>query len=115
MKHKELSALVLLNLPSNARLFSNSGGVSQYGKRFIKHGLIKGASDLVGWTVMGKHAIFTAIELKKEKEGARPDQLHFLSRVAEAGGIAAVVRRVSDLDAVFDPERIAKGEVYDER
>lgn len=115
MKHAELRAQVLLNLPAEARLFNNAGGVAQYGKRFITVGLEKGSSDLIGWTKIDKAAVFTAIELKREKEACRPVQLKFLSAVARAGGIAAVVRRVEDIPAVFDRRRIATGEVYDNR
>lgn len=113
MKHAELRANVLLHLPATVRMFNNSGGVSQHGKRFITHGLEKGSSDLIGWTQMGDSALFTAIELKREKEKCRPDQLRFLAAVARAGGIAAVVRSIDDLPQVFNAQRIATGEVYD--
>lgn len=109
MKHAELRAQVLLNLPAEARLFNNAGGVAQYGKRFITVGLEKGSSDLIGWTKIDKAAVFTAIELKREKEACRPVQLKFLSAVARAGGIAAVVRRVEDIPAVFDGAGLPRG------
>ena len=65
----------------------------------ITMGLIKGSSDLIGWTpveitqqmVGTKVALFTAIECKRS-EGGRllPDQERFINRVKEAGGVAGV-------------------------
>lgn len=115
MRHAELSKLVLLNAPAAATLFVNSGGVSFYGKRAVRHGLVKGASDIVGWYSVGGRAIFTAIEIKRAGEKARPEQMRFLQAVVRAGGIGAVVRDVGELPKVFNPERIAMQEVYDVR
>jgi len=70
----------------------------------IRMGLCTGGSDLVGWTpvtitpeMVGKRvAVFTAVELKIGKLPTTEDQDRFLSRVAEAGGVAGVARSVAD-------------------
>jgi len=70
----------------------------------IRMGLVEGGSDLIGWTpivitpeMLGETvAVFTAIELKVGKLPTTEDQDRFLSRVAEAGGVAGVARSVAD-------------------
>lgn len=112
MRHRELCAAILLNAPSTATLFNNPGGVASYGNHRVRYGLVKGAADIVGWTCVNGVAVFTALEIKGEKDKPRSVQHQFLSKVARDGGIAAVVRSLEDLPAVFSPQRIAKREVY---
>jgi hypothetical protein len=65
----------------------------------VTMGLIKGSSDLIGWTpitvtqeMVGKKvALFTAIECKRSEGGrTSPEQQRFIDRVSAAGGIAGV-------------------------
>lgn len=68
--------------------------------RAIQAGLCEGSSDLIGWTpvtitpeMVGETvAVFTAFEVKLRT--GRPDdgQRNFITRVQDAGGIAAVVK-----------------------
>jgi len=97
-----------------ARLFRNNTGTAWAGDRVLRvgtnvtlynarpfhGGLVKGGSDLIGWTPVritaedvGRDvAVFTAIELKIGRLKTTPDQDRFLQAVAAAGGIAAVAR-----------------------
>lgn len=78
------------------------GGVYIANARPFHAGLIKGSSDLIGWTTVehaGKRfAVFTAIEVKTAKGKPTAEQINFINQVNEAGGIAGVCR--SEADAV---------------
>ena len=66
--------------------------------RPLHAGLCKGSSDLIGWTpieitpeMVGKKlAIFTAVEVKKPGGRVSKEQLNFMRRVNEDGGIAGI-------------------------
>jgi hypothetical protein len=74
--------------------------------RPLHAGLCEGSSDLIGWTpvtvtpdMVGKTiAVFTAIEVKSIKGRATAEQLNFISRVRQAGGLAGVA---------WSPENVA--------
>ncbi len=59
-----------------------------------------GGSDLIGWTpvkitpdMVGKKiAVFTAIEVKTPTGRATDDQINFLHRLAQDGGIGGIAR-----------------------
>jgi hypothetical protein len=55
--------------------------------------------DMVGRTV----AIFTAIEVKTPTGKPTPEQLHFVNRVKDLGGIAGIARSVDDVLAITTP------------
>jgi len=67
--------------------------------RPIHCGLIKGSSDLIGWTgkvitpeMVGKRvAVMTAFEGKATGDGT-PEQYNFVDVIRQSGGIAGVVR-----------------------
>ena len=93
--------LALSNGP--VRLFrNNTGALRDQSGRLVRFGLCKGSSDLIGWTsieiteemVGEKVAVFTAIEIK-DKGKATDDQLRFIQRVNEAGGLAGIARCVA--------------------
>ena len=98
-------------------IFRNNTGMAWQGKstrsgnitlikdaRPLHAGLCEGSSDLVGWTpiivtqdMVGKTvAIFTAIEVKSEKGRATSEQLNFISKVKQAGGIAGIARSTEE-------------------
>lgn len=85
-------------------LFRNNTGAIKSKTGFIRFGLVKGSSDLIGWTrveitqeMVGQTvAVFTAPECKTETGRATPAQLHFLERVRLDGGYAGIVRSVED-------------------
>lgn len=118
---------ILLSLPKLARkviLFRNNTGMGWTGEvtryadgsilirkpRPLHAGLIKGSSDLIGWTeveitpeMVGKRvAMFTAIEAKAEKGKATAEQLQFIARVNEAGGIAGIARSPEDVSTIVN-------------
>lgn len=87
-----------------SRMFRNNVGAFQRKGRWIRFGLIKGSSDLIGWTpveitkdmVGHTMAVFTAIECKAKKGRATPPQLYFIERVKLDGGYAGIARSAED-------------------
>ena len=80
--------------------------------RRVTYGLCTGSSDLIGWTpvtvtpdMVGKKiAVFTAVEVKKNKFGkyrATEEQKHFISAVQANGGIAGVADCKADLERIL--------------
>jgi hypothetical protein len=116
MTESNLLRQILLTISKrlpNVRLFRNNVGVGWAGKlvnisalnvtaiqnaRPLRAGLCEGSSDLIGWTsieitpeMLGrKVAVFTAVEVKKPGGKATAEQLNFLQRVKDAGGIAVL-------------------------
>ena len=87
------------------RLWRNNTGalVDQQG-RFVRFGLCKGSSDLIGlrsleitpeW-VGQRIAQFIALEIKAAHGVVSPEQRAFLRLVQELGGVAAVCRSLDD-------------------
>lgn len=72
--------------------------------RLVTFGLSPGSPDLVGWKrvrvttdmVGSDLAVFCGIEIKTPTGAVRADQSHWLSLLADAGGIAGVARSVTD-------------------
>ena len=94
-------------------IFKNNVGMykDQRGN-VIRYGLCKGSSDLIGWTpititpdmVGSKIAVFTAVEVKKNKFGkyrATKEQKHFISAVKANGGMAGVADCNADLERIL--------------
>lgn len=73
----------------------------------IRAGLCEGSSDLIGWKsvtvtpdMIGKRlAVFTAVEVKTPTGRPTKEQLNFIQRIREAGGIAGIAR--SEEEAEF--------------
>lgn len=71
--------------------------------RPLHAGLVKGGSDILGWTpveitpdMVGQTiAVFTAVEWKKDTP-LTTDQRNFLNNVKRAGGFAGVARTVAE-------------------
>lgn len=63
------------------------------GGRLVQFGMT-GASDIIGCLPDGR---FLAIEVKRKGEKPTPEQLAFLSRVAQAGGVALVAYSLDDV------------------
>jgi len=96
----------------NVKIFRNNTGSGWVGKykwakdrkgifiedpRPLKAGLCVGSSDLIGWTeleitpdMVGKKiAVFTAIEVKKNKNSTKSkEQINFLNQLRMSGGIS---------------------------
>ena len=80
--------------------------------RRVAYGLCTGSSDLIGWTpvtitpeMVGKKvAVFTAVEVKKNKFGkyrATDEQKHFITAVKNNGGMAGVADCMADLERII--------------
>ncbi|KAF0115158.1 MAG: VRR-NUC domain-containing protein [Rhodospirillaceae bacterium] len=79
----------------------------------VTMGLCPGSADLVGWRTVEitpamvglRLALFAAIEVKSAAGKATPEQRNFLTRVREAGGLAAIIRDAGDCDAALFGDR----------
>lgn len=78
------------------------------GARVFRAGLIKGSSDLIGWTpvvvtqdMVGKTvAIFTGVETKAANGDERTDQENFIKQVTDAGGRAGFAYSAEEAVAI---------------
>ena len=96
------------------RLWRNNTGalVDQQG-RFVRFGLCKGSSDLIGLRALkvtpemvGKRrAQFVALEIKAAHGVVSPEQRAFLRLVQELGGVAAVCRSVEEAEQLLGSPR----------
>lgn len=111
MTEKDVERKLILHASEiGSTLFKNNVGMYRDERgNVIRFGLCKGSSDLIGWTpvtitqaMVGKRiAVFTAVEVKKNKHGsygATDDQLRFISAVNKNGGLALVADCNEDLD-----------------
>jgi hypothetical protein len=122
--------IMLLATQAGARVFRNNVGLAWMGKKSrqgstvtiqgavpVKFGLCVGSSDLIGWVpvtvtpdmVGQKIAVFTAIETKGHRTGITPEQVNFLSQVANGGGIAIISREQHATDRILRDVREGKG------
>ncbi len=84
---------------------NNVGAIKNHKGQWIRFGLVKGSSDLIGWTpvkitrnMVGQTvAVFTAIECKTKGGKATESQQYFIGRVNGDGGYAGVARCVEDV------------------
>lgn len=91
MKETDIMRAIMIRLTKFGRIFRNNVGTAKtHDGRFIKFGLTKGSSDLIGWTEVNGVAVFTAVEVKKPKKKPTPEQTKFIEAVRSRGGIAGV-------------------------
>ena len=100
------------------RLWRNNTGalVDQQG-RFVRFGLCKGSSDLIGLRsvvvtpeMVGQRiAQFVALEIKAAHGVVSPEQRAFLQLVQALGGVAAVCRSIEQAQAVLGLGTTGKG------
>ena len=98
------------------RLWRNNTGalVDQQG-RFMRFGLCKGSSDLIGLRsleitpeLVGQRiAQFVAMEIKTGSGTVSPEQRAFLQLVQQQGGLAGVCRSIAEAQAVLDLDPMA--------
>ena len=107
---KNLEKTIKMAHVKTGRLLRNNVGAYQKGGRWIQYGLGKGSSDLIGWTTIEiteemigqKIAVFTAVELKTEKDRASPEQINFVEQVHKAGGLAGIVYNEEEYEQIFE-------------
>ena len=93
------------------RLWRNNTGalVDQQG-RFVRFGLCKGSSDLIGLRTVvvtpemfgQRIAQFIALEIKTDSGAVSPEQKAFLQLVRQLGGLGAVCRSIEQAQAVLE-------------
>lgn len=101
-KSRRISAPVTVKLMPGDVVIQNA--------RPLHAGLCEGSSDLIGWTtrevtpdMVGKKvAIFTAVEIKTESGRASAEQLNFIARVRECGGIAGIARNPGEAQNLIE-------------
>ena len=96
------------------RLWRNNTGalVDQQG-RYVRFGLCKGSSDLIGLRALEitpelvgqRLAQFVALEIKTAQGVLSPEQRAFLRLVQELGGVAAVCRSVEEAEQLLGTPR----------
>ena len=96
------------------RLWRNNTGalVDQQG-RYVRFGLCKGSSDLIGLRALEitpelvgqRLAQFVALEIKTAQGVLSPVQRAFLRLVQELGGVAAVCRSVEEAEQLLGTPR----------
>ena len=96
-----------------AIVFRNHVGLAQHGTdRAVRHGLPKGSSDLIGWTMPGplhQGGLFLAIEVKRplwrpQPAWVRDRQASFLRAIVTSGGVAFVARGPDEAVAILRGE-----------
>jgi hypothetical protein len=101
------------------RLWRNNTGalVDQQG-RFVRFGLCKGSSDLIGLRSLEittelvglRLAQFVALEIKTAQGVLSPEQRAFLRLVQQLGGVAAVCRSVEEAEQLLgSPRQVLPG------
>ena len=89
------------------RLFrNNTGGLFDKAGRFVRFGLVKGGSDLVGGTpvkitpeMIGRVLfVLTAVEVKRPGKKPTPEQVSFIDMVQSSGGIAFVAHSLDEAE-----------------
>ena len=107
MLENELRNRLLLSLPDNVYLFRNNVGAVKAGTRFIRYGLGKGSSDLIGFIIIDGLAFFAAVELKTENDRLSKEQRSFLELIKRSGGFSIECRSVEQFAAdlaIFEAE-----------
>lgn len=111
MSETNLMNSIMLSLNGKCRIWrNNTGAIKDSTGRLVRFGLCKGSADLVGLTsivvtpeMVGKKlAVFTAIEVKTATGKATPEQLNFIKRVQELGGLAGIARSIEDAKTITE-------------
>lgn len=101
-----------VGLLPDLRLWRNNSGKLPDPRtgRWVQFGVASpGGSDLIGYRTIEitpdmvgrKVAVFTAIEVKTATGRATPEQRRFIEHIRAAGGIAAIVRSVAEVQRIL--------------
>lgn len=77
------------NYWAGKRLHKTGDQVTLANASMVACGLCKGSSDVIGITPSGR---FMAVEVKTASGRASDEQVNFIARVNEAGGVAGIAR-----------------------
>jgi hypothetical protein len=89
---------------------NNSGGFKDDRGTWIRYGVASpGGSDLIGWypyqiesrDVGRTVAVFVALETKSTRGRATKEQINFIERVRDDGGIAEIIRSDEDVAIII--------------
>jgi hypothetical protein len=94
---------------------NNTGALVDKQGRFVRFGLCKGSSDLIGLRALEitpelvgqRLAQFVALEIKTDCGTVSPEQRAFLQLVQQLGGMAAVCRSIAEAQAVLGLDPMA--------
>ena len=92
---------------------NNTGALLDQQARFVRFGLCKGSSDLIGLRALEitpelvgqRLAQFVALEVKTAQGVLSPEQRAFLRLVKDLGGVAAVCRSVEEAEQLLGTPR----------
>ena len=124
MNENNIQKRIMLTVSKlGTRIFRNNVGTAWNGKNYatkdgkrvienaqlIRFGLCKGSSDLIGYTsktvtpdmVGQKVAVFTAIEVKKKGGKQSPEQINFIKRLNDAGGLGGFAYSEAEAAAII--------------
>lgn len=102
--------LALGKIPS-VKIFRNHTGKVQDVRGFWhSFGLCVGSADLVGWKTIeitpdmvgSKVAVFLSVEIKNKSGRVKPEQVNWMERVKQAGGIAGIARDIEEAKKIVD-------------
>jgi hypothetical protein len=91
---------------------NRDGSITLSNPRPVHMGLVKGGSDLIGFTpititqdmVGNRLAVFTAVEVKTPSGRPTAEQRQFIEVVQRAGGYAGIARNDEDLTMILCPD-----------
>jgi hypothetical protein len=104
-KHEAIKKQVMIDWSAvnRGRLWSNSQYSGKVGNQYVKAGMGKGTSDLIGFefsSIFGmyeKWPIMCAIEVKtKASPIIKPEQKDFLNYISSVGGMAYIAMETDD-------------------
>ena len=78
----------------------NNSGALGIGSRFVRFGKV-GSGDVIG--LLPPNGRFVNIEVKTTNDDPSAEQIEFMLRVREAGGVAFIAESIADVDAGLEP------------
>ena len=88
MNESEIQTRIMIALSElGCTVWRNNTGAYKDGARYIRYGLAKGSSDLIGMTPCGR---FLAVEVKQPGKKPTNDQINFINHVNSKNGVAFI-------------------------
>jgi hypothetical protein len=93
---------------NRGRLFKNqTGGAYRNKKDFIRYGLKKGSSDLIGYEMIDNIPVFTGIEVKtKDYPKISPDQITWMNILLRSNANCYIALQIDESYQVFKIEKV---------